>query len=92
VSALLAEALKKLNLQPGQTYRTTVNGCEVELRVFAPTVAKTPPEESSEFADQVMHEPWVWFPDPPAVATVVAKPGPIDWPDPPVIPPEDEVG
>ncbi len=82
MNSLLAEALRHCDLQPGQTYRETVNGWTVEVRVLddAPT---------SGLADRVMLLPWVEFPTDP-VGTVLARPGPLPLPDPPVIPAEDE--
>jgi hypothetical protein len=92
MSAKLAEALRPLNLQPGQIYHTTVNGCEVELRVFAPIRSAATPEETSDYADCVMLEPWVEFPRPPTAGTVIEMPGPQPLPDPPMIPTEEEGG
>lgn len=89
MSALLVEAVKQLNLRPGQTYRTTVNDCEVELRVLAPPRPAAVPQEASDYADQMMLEPWAEFPRPPAVGTVLAQRGPLPLPDPPIIPPDD---
>ncbi len=81
MSLSLAEALEHVDLQPGQTYRETVNGRTIEVRVLddAPT---------SELADQVMLLPWVEFPFA-AAGTVRARPGTLPLPDPPVIPPDD---
>ena len=70
----LAEALRHCDLQPGQTYRETVNGRTVEVRVLDD--APTP-----ELADQVMLLPWVEFPFTPVI-TVTAKPGSLPLPDP----------
>jgi hypothetical protein len=82
MSATLAKALKDLGLRPGQTYRATVDGYDVEVRML--DEAPTP-----ELADQVMLLPWVEFPTAP-VGTVIARRGPVPLPDPPVIPAEDE--
>ena len=79
----LAEALEHVELQPGQTYRETVNGRTVEVRVL-----ETVP--TSELADQVMLEPWFVIPDPPTVRMIRAIPGPVDPPDPPVVPEDEE--
>ncbi len=70
----LAEALRHCDLQPGQTYRETVNGRTVEVRVLddAP---------SPELADQMMLLPWVEFPFTPVV-TVTAEQGPQQLPEP----------
>jgi hypothetical protein len=80
MSLSLAEALRLVDLQPGRTYREKVNGWTVEVRVLEDT--PTP-----ELAEQVMLQPWVEFPFNPA-GTVVAQPGPVPLPDPPVIPPD----
>ena len=80
MSLSLTEALGHVDLQPGQTYRETVNGRTVEVRVLDD--APTP-----ELAEQVMLQPWVEFPFN-AVGTVIATPGPLPLPDPPVIPPD----
>ncbi len=104
---LLAEAVAELHLEPGQTYRTTVNDVEVQFHRAAvvpvpstkPTEhtdcrADNPPEdEPSQFADMVMLDPWFdlgSIPSPNRI-TVKAKFGPAPFPDPPVIPPDDEV-
>ena len=74
MSLSLAEALGHVDLQPGQTYRETVNGRTVEVRVLDD--APTP-----ELAAQVMLEPWVEFPFTP-MGTVTAKQGPPQLPEP----------
>jgi hypothetical protein len=78
---MLAEALKGLGLQPGRTYRATVEGHEVEVRVLddAP---------SPELADQVMLDGIVDVPVRP-VWTGTARPGPIELSPPPDIPVDD---
>jgi hypothetical protein len=70
----LAEALGHLDLQPGRTYRETVNGRTVEVRVLDD-------EPTPEFAQQVMLLPWVEFPFNP-VGTVTARQGPPQLPAP----------
>jgi hypothetical protein len=82
MSLSLAEALRFVDLRPGQTYRESVNGQTVEVRV----VDDSP---TPELAEQVMLQPWVEFPFS-AVGSVRAQPGPITLPDPPVIPCDDE--
>ena len=82
MSLTLAEALGHVDLESGHTYRETVNGRIVEVRVFED--APTP-----ELAEQVMLLPWFDFPFT-AVGTVRAQPGVLPLPDPPVIPSEDE--
>lgn len=77
----LSEALEQVDLQPGHTYRETVNGWTVEVRVLDDT-------PRAELAEQVMLQPWVDFPFH-AVGTVRARPGTLPLPDPPVIPSDD---
>lgn len=74
MSLSLAEALADVDLQPGQTYRVTVNGRTVEVRVLDD-------EPTPELAAQVMLQPWVEFPFN-AVGTVTAKQGPPQLPAP----------
>ncbi len=90
MSLSLAEALGHVDLQPGHTYRETVNGRRVEVRVLddAPTPKMVDDEPTPELAAQVMLLPWVEFPFAP-VGTVRARPGTLPLPDPPVIPPDD---
>ena len=47
MSTLLAEALKQLNLQPGEIHQVAVDGHQVEIRVLAPA-------EESNFPDAFM--------------------------------------
>jgi len=75
VSALLAQAIGQLNLQPGQTYRTTCNGHEVEVRVLEKTSPAETPEEPSQFADQVMLNWWLEIPPSPNAIRVAVRPG-----------------
>ena len=81
MSAVLAEAVEKLRLKPGQTVREIVNGFTAELRLLDD--GPTP-----ELAEQVMLQPW-WEPPFNPTWTVVATPGPVSLPDPPVLSPLD---
>ena len=54
MSEILSMALSGLGLQPGQTYRATVDGHKIELRVLDDDDEPTP-----ELAEQVMLLPWV---------------------------------
>jgi hypothetical protein len=86
MSTPLIEAVRQLNLQPGQSTEINVNGYLVQIRrVEKPEQAK-PSEEESEYAHMVMVNPWIELPDLPAARIVIAKPGPIDPPDPPIRP------
>lgn len=93
----LAEFVADLHLQPGQTYRTKVNDIEVQLYRPAAGPEPKPPqpeppaeEEPSQFADMIMLEPWFESPPPERTITVKATFGPLPFPDPPVIPTDDE--
>ena len=77
MSLSLAEALGQVDLKPGQTYRETVKGQTIEVRVLEE--APTP-----KLAVQVMLQPWVEFPFTPQ-GTLTAKPGPLLLPDPLVV-------
>lgn len=90
MSTLLIEALGQLNLKPGQTYRTTVNGHEVEVRMLDTPCPEEPPEERSQFDDLVMMNLWLDIPPSPEARTIKAHRGTLPAPDPPIIPPEDE--
>jgi hypothetical protein len=82
MSISLAEALRLVDLRPGQTYQEKVNGWTVEVRVL--DEAARP-----ELAEQVMLQPWVDIPFTPAL-TIQAKPGVLPLPDPPVIPVDED--
>jgi hypothetical protein len=85
MSALLTEALRGLGLQPGQTYRATVDGHAVEVRVLEDDAP------SPGLSDQVMLQPWADFPTGPIEVATQARRAPLPLPDPPQLPPEDEV-
>jgi hypothetical protein len=82
MSAVLAEAVAKLNLKPGQTVREVVNGFTAELRLLDD-------EPTPVLAEQVMLQPWWEVPFTP-MWTVTATPGPMSLPDPPIIDPLDQ--
>jgi hypothetical protein len=82
VSTPLVEALRQLNLQPGQSYHVEVDGKDVELRIRG---SDEPPDP----ADQVMLRPWVWLPTSEGQIPLRIRYGPIDPPDPVVIDDED---
>jgi hypothetical protein len=90
MSSLLAEALGQLNLKPGQTYRTLVNGHEFEVRVLEQPIHDAPEEETSPHDEAVMLHPWFTMPDAPMVGTVQARLAMPPLPDPPAIPANDE--
>lgn len=78
----LVEAIRQLNLKPGQTVTVEVDGLTVEIR-------NRDAEEPSAYAGQVMMMPWFEFPDPVGMMVTVQM-GPLPPPDPPIIP-RDEV-
>lgn len=86
----LNEALAQLNLQPGETYQTTVNGCKIEVRALKTADAAAPIEESSDYADQTMLEPWFTIPFSTGGLIVEARFGPLPLPDQPIVLPEEE--
>jgi hypothetical protein len=83
VSTQLAEALKELNLQPGQVRRVAVNGGLVEIRAV-------PPEELSDFPDALMVDLWLEPPARPVLRVLHPRIGPLALPDPPLIPADEE--
>jgi hypothetical protein len=82
MSETLYQALSQLNLQPGQRERMHVNGYDVEIRRI--------PEDESEFANMVMLQPWVSFPDSPAVRNIPVHHAPHPLPVPPDIPADED--
>lgn len=62
MSALLNQAIASLNLQPGQAYRTTVNGHEVEVRILETSQSTGPGDQPSQLADMVMLDLWLDVP------------------------------
>jgi len=74
LSLSLGDALRLVDLQPGQTYREKVDGWTVEVRVLVE-------EATSELADQVMLQPWKEFPFNPLVR-LTAEMGPPQLPKP----------
>jgi len=59
MNAQLDAALAQLNLKPGETYRTRINGHVVEVRALKAAEAA---EEPSPFEDQQMLDPWFVIP------------------------------
>lgn len=90
MSTILQQAISALNLQPGQVYRTKINGQEFEVRLLE---TNTPPESAgdiSQFADLEMMVPWFHIPESPPWGIVKATLGPLPPPDPPLILEVDE--
>ena len=75
MSALLHQALANLNLQPGQTYRTTVNGLAVEVRVLGAARTSEPLDEPSAADEQAMLNLWLDIPPSPLARTLTVRRG-----------------
>lgn len=75
MSALLAEAIAQLGLAPGDTYRTKVNGHEIEVRILDASPRSEPPAERSQFEDAVMVDLWLDVPPSPDACIVVPQRG-----------------
>jgi hypothetical protein len=75
VSAQLAEAIAQLNLKPGECYRTTVRGHEVEVRILDKAPRTEPVEEASQFADGMMLDLWLDIPPSPQAKTLTVTRG-----------------
>jgi hypothetical protein len=69
----LNEALAQLNLQPGETYRTTVNGREVEVRALQTAPAPEPSEEPAPPADWEMLNLWLNIPPSATARTITIR-------------------
>jgi hypothetical protein len=67
MSTALAEALKQLDLQPGEVRSVAVNGYRVEIRVLPP--------ETTDFAETVMLDMWLDIPSSPQARTIRASRG-----------------
>ena len=88
-SVSLAEALRDVDLQPGQTYRCEVRGHQVELRVLTPSHVQD--DAPSGFPDSdVMWEPWLELPEPACQSRGLSRRGAPLLPDVPLIPRDEE--
>jgi hypothetical protein len=84
MSALFNDAVRTLGLRPGETYRATVDGHTVEVRVLKEDDKPTP-----ELAEMVMLDGIVDYPSPHPGFPVKVEFGTLPLPDPPVITPDD---
>jgi hypothetical protein len=75
MSAQLAEAIAQLNLRPGECYRTTVRGHEVEVRILDKAARAEPAEEASSFAESAMLDLWLDIPPSPQAKTLTVQRG-----------------
>jgi hypothetical protein len=87
MSLTLEEALGQVELEPGRTYRTVVNGNVIDVRV-RPT--PTPPDPPSDDSPGVMLNVWLDIPPSPNRKKFVAKRRTEPrLPDPPLPDPDD---
>ena len=87
MSLTLEEALRSVELEAGRTYRCTVNGRTVVVKVIEGTTALLPdpfPEP------EIMLSAWVDFPLGKPAGVIKATRGKLPPPDPFVVEPEDE--
>ena len=84
MSALFHDAVRTLGLRPGETYRATVDGRTVEVRVL-----KEDDEPTPKLADMVMLNVIADYPSPVPGVIIQPQPGTIELSPPPDIP-EDE--
>ncbi len=75
MSAQLAEAIAQLNLKPGECYRTTVRGHEVEVRVLDKVPGTEPADEASPLAEGMMLDLWLDIPPSPEAKTLTVRRG-----------------
>jgi hypothetical protein len=83
MSVSLAEALRQVELEAGRVYRCHVKGQWIELRVLGAFEAGPP---SGYDESDVMLDPWVQFPEPTPVYSVIGEYGPTPLPDAPELP------
>jgi hypothetical protein len=82
VNAQLIEAIRNLNLGPGESSTVEVDG-----RVFI--IRERDRDEHSVYEGQVMMLPWFDSPNPSA-GTILARPGKLPPPDPVIVPDDEE--
>jgi hypothetical protein len=87
MSVSLEEALGQVDLEAGQVYRCRVKGQLVILRVLKS--GEVPLSTRYDESD-VMLDPWVEFPSPEPIMTVVGEFGPLPLPDVPEIPSDED--
>ena len=71
----LTEALALLNLQPGEVYRTIVNGRAVEVRALETDQAAESWVAPSPLAEQERIDLWLDIPYSPTARTTILQPG-----------------
>jgi hypothetical protein len=75
MNSLLNEALAQLNLQPSETYRTTVYGHEVEVRALKAAPAAEPPEDSAPPSNWEMLDLWLDIPPSETARSITVQQG-----------------
>jgi hypothetical protein len=75
MSAQLAEVIAQLNLKPGECYRTTVCGHEVEVRVLDKVPGTGLAGEASLSAEGPMLDMWLDIPPSPKAKTLTVRRG-----------------
>ena len=80
--AQLAEAIAQLNLKPGECYRTTVRGHEVEVRMLDKAPRTEPAEEASQSSDGMMLDLWLDIPPSPQAKMLTVRRGEPTLPGP----------
>ncbi len=71
----LTEVSAQLNLQPGEVYRTTINGRAVEVRALETAQPTESLEEPSPSADQERIDLWLNVPLSPTARVITVQPG-----------------
>ncbi len=94
MSVPLSEALRDVDLEPGEVYQCTIGNLRVEVRVgeFLNSVASgAKGRQPSPFdPSDLMLDPWTDFPSPEPLATLTATPAKPRLPDVPEIPAENQ--
>ena len=80
MNAQLIDAIRQLNLKPGESVSVEVDGHTVEVRL-----RPAGSDEPSAYEGQVMMMPWFDSPDPTA-GTILALPGQMPPTDPVIVP------
>ncbi len=71
----LTEALAQFDLQPGEVYRTTINGHAVEVRALETAQPAESLEEPCPFADQERIDLWLDVPLSPTARIITVQTG-----------------
>jgi hypothetical protein len=81
MNAQLIEAIRQLNLKPGESYTVEVDGRRLVIH-------EVDAAEPSVYEGQVMMVPWFDSPDP--SRPIVLRPGQLPPPDPVIIPDDED--